>query len=104
MDGQSSTSGDNRINSRILVADEWANTVTHAVGLVGGIAGSGLLLMHVVQRGELDRLLGCSVYAVTLVMVYTASTLSHAVRQPAWKNFFRVLHEMYRYIHNQIIL
>lgn len=91
MCGQSFTSSEERVSSRVLVGEEWANTVTHAVGLLCGIVGSGLLLMHVVQRGDLGRLLGCSVYAVTLVLVYTASTLSHAVNQPAWKNFFRVL-------------
>jgi hemolysin III len=41
------------------------------------------------MRGSNWQIVSCLIYAGSLVAVYTASTLSHWVRSPGWKQLFR---------------
>jgi hemolysin III len=72
-------------------AEDIVNSVTHGVGLILSLAGSAILLSRVLSQPDTWRLLGCGVFAATLVAVYAASTLSHAVTRPAWRRAFRIL-------------
>lgn len=63
--------------------EEFANTLTHAAGVVLSLAGAvGLLVIC----SHWAVMLACSLYALTLVATYAASSLSHAVRRPDWKH------------------
>jgi hemolysin III len=77
-------------NSRTL-AEEIVNSVTHGIGLILSLVGSLILLVRVLSQPDMWRLLGCGVFATALVVVYAASTLSHAVARPAWRRVFRIL-------------
>jgi hemolysin III len=44
------------------------------------------------------RVAGCSVFALTLVAVYGASTLSHGIVEPWLKRFFRILDQGFIYL------
>ncbi len=70
-------------------AEEWANGLSHAIGCALSLAGAAMLLPPVIQRGEPWQLISCLVYCGSLVAVYAASTLSHWVQTPRWKDFFR---------------
>ncbi|MCI0359693.1 MAG: hemolysin III family protein [Planctomycetaceae bacterium] len=72
-------------------AEEIVNSVTHGIGLVLSLAGSLILLIRVLEQPDWWRLSGCAVFATALVTVYAASTLSHAVTRPAWRQAFRTL-------------
>ena len=69
--------------------EEWANGLTHAVGLVGSAVAGFCLVQAVIGRGSTWQILSCSVYVATLVGVYAASTLSHWVTNPNWRDTFR---------------
>ncbi len=71
--------------------EELVNTATHGVGLVLSLAGAGVLVGCVLSGGDIWLIVGCSVYAATLVAVYTASTLSHAISNPRLRHLFRTL-------------
>ena len=71
--------------------EEKFNAATHAVGLLLALAGATALLREVALRGGPWQLLGCGVYAATLVLAYAASMLSHAVERPATRHALRVL-------------
>jgi hemolysin III len=77
-------------HSRSL-AEEVVNSVTHGIGLILSLTGSSILLMRVLSQPDPWRLVGCSLFAMALVAVYAASTLSHAVPRPTWRRTFRIL-------------
>ena len=77
-------------NSRSL-AEEIVNTVTHGIGLILSLVGSSILLSRVLSQPDVWRLVGCGGFAIALVAVYTASTLSHAVMRPDWRRACRIL-------------
>jgi hemolysin III len=71
--------------------EELANSVTHGIGAVLAIVGLGILCAFASQRGSVWHVVGCSVFAATLVLLYTASTLYHSVPSPRAKSVLRVI-------------
>ncbi len=69
--------------------EERINGLTHAVGFVLAVAGSGPLLMTAYDGRLSSRFLSCVVYCIALAGVYAASTLSHWVHEPKWRRRFR---------------
>lgn len=65
--------------------------MTHGVGAVLAIAGLAVLVAFAALRGNAWHVVACSVYGATLVLMYTASTIYHAVPQPRAKRVFRIL-------------
>ncbi len=78
--------------------EEIVNSATHGVGLVLSLVGSLVLLIRLLEQPDWWRLSGCGVFAAALVAVYAASTLSHAVAQPAWRQTFRTLDQSCIYL------
>ena len=72
-------------------AEEFASTVTHGVGLLLSLAGLTVLVVLAALRGTAWHIVSCAVYGATLVLLYTASTLYHAVRTPRAKRILRIL-------------
>lgn len=71
--------------------EEFVNTLTHAAGFVLATAGGLSMIWSVLRHGDIWRIIGCGVFAVSLMAVYAASTLSHSVTSVRWKAFFRQL-------------
>jgi len=71
-------------------AEELANGVSHALGLLASLAAAPILLIAA-ARGGGWTVLGAAVFATSMVCLYLASTLYHSLRGPRAKNFFRVL-------------
>lgn len=69
--------------------DEILNSVTHGAGLALAVTGAVALLAKAAVRGDAWRLAGCAIFAVTLVSVYAASTLSHLAQRRPWRHRFR---------------
>jgi hemolysin III len=59
--------------------EELANAITHGVGLVFSVIGFAILLILALMRGGPWQIAGCAIYGVTLVSLYSASTLYHSV-------------------------
>jgi len=75
---------------RYTTHEEIANSVTHAAGIVLSIIGSVFLAHAAARLGGL-ALATCLVFGCSLVALYTASTLYHAVSSTAAKRILRVL-------------
>ena len=58
--------------------EEIANSVSHGVGLVAALGAAPFLVVHAVRRGGTGTIVGASVFAATMVLLYLASTLYHA--------------------------
>lgn len=60
-----------------LSVEEFANTITHGFGLVLSVVGFIVLLFLAVSRGGPMLIASCIVYGISLVTLYTASTVYH---------------------------
>jgi len=73
-----------------LTLEEIANSVTHGFGLLLSIAGFVVLLVLAILHGTASHIVACSVYGATLICLYTASTLYHAVISPRLKRAMKI--------------
>jgi hemolysin III len=83
---------------RRLPVDEVVNTITHGIGIPLSLAGAALLLTSAAATGDAWRIAGCAVYSVTLVGVFTASTLSHCFVCPKARDLFRAVDQALIYL------
>lgn len=76
--------------------EEKFNAVTHLVGAVLALAGTVVLIVLAALDGDPWKVVGVSIYGVTLVLLYSFSTLYHSLRGRA-KNILRELdhHSIY---------
>ena len=72
-------------------AEELANVLTHGLGVVGGIAATAILIVMASLRSDAWGIVGVAVFGATLVALYSASTIYHAVRQQKLKARLKVL-------------
>jgi hemolysin III len=78
--------------SRVVgVREEVANAVTHGIGLLLSLIGMPILILAALDRGERATVIGASVFGATLIALYAASTLYHAIPHPTLKQRLRVL-------------
>lgn len=80
--------------SREAPSSETANQATHALGLGLSLLGSGVLMSTALSSGDPYRITGCGIYALTLVALYAASTLSHSFTDESRRTFFRMLDQV----------
>lgn len=73
------------------LGEEIANSVTHGVGLVASVAGLVALLAAAFRRGDAWVITSCVIYASTLVLLYAASTLYHALAKTRARRVFQVM-------------
>ncbi len=69
--------------------EEVASLVTHGIGVVLSIAA--LVIMIVLSDGELLKIASALVFGISLVLLYTSSTLYHFFTSPQWKAHFQAL-------------
>ncbi len=74
---------------RQSLVEEIANSVSHGMGFVAALAAGSVLVLA--RRGEPAHVIGASVFAVAMALVYLTSTLYHAMPHGRAKRLFRVL-------------
>ncbi len=72
------------------LGDILANAITHGVGAVLAVVGA-VYLIAAASRGTARHLLSCTVFAVTLVLVYLCSTLYHSLVRTRARHVFHIL-------------
>ncbi|MCK9490307.1 MAG: hemolysin III family protein [Xanthomonadales bacterium] len=78
-------------SARYSPREELANGLIHGVGILLSIIGLALLVGFASARGSALDIVAGSVFGATLIMVYTTSTLYHAVSLPGVKQVLRKL-------------
>jgi hemolysin III len=73
------------------LGEEIANSVSHGIGLALAITAAPILIITAARAGSSWNLVGVSVFAVSMILLYLASTLYHAVTHDGAKRVFRVL-------------
>lgn len=71
--------------------EEIANSLSHGLGLIAALVAAPLLIRHAVRHGDAGFIVGASIFAATMVQLYLASTLYHALPAGRAKRAFRVI-------------
>ena len=78
------------MNAEHLRAEFW-NALTHGAGAVLSLIGGAVLVTLASLYGNGWQLTGAIVFSLSLIGLYTASTLYHAVHHPRIKPILRIL-------------
>lgn len=74
--------------TKLNLAPESVNALTHGTGVVAGLGGT----IHLLQQAWTTPLLiWCGLYGLSLITVYAFSTLSHAIHEPQARRRLRAL-------------
>lgn len=73
------------------LGEEIANSASHGLGFVLAVVGAPFLIVAAAQRGTVADVVGVSVFAATMALLYLASTVYHALPASPAKRFFHVL-------------
>lgn len=71
--------------------EELASALTHGVGALAGAVGALVLVVGAALHGDVWQVVSSAVFGVSLVLLYTASTLYHAARDPRIKARLQIL-------------
>ena len=71
--------------------EEIANTVSHGLGALLALAGAAPLAVRGILSGSFKTGFSMVAYGVSLVLLYTASAVYHAARDPKVKKALRVM-------------
>ena len=78
------------MNSERLSSEEIANAITHGIGLLLSIGGGIILITLAARHASTREIISAAVFATTLVVMYVASTLYHAIPHPRAKRRLKV--------------
>ncbi len=86
------------ITKRYTVGEEIFNSVTHGTGGLLAIAGTAVLIVFAVMYSNSWAVVSSAVFGASMIILYTMSTLYHAITNRKAKTFFRIMD------HNTIFL
>ncbi len=72
------------------VGEEIFNSVSHGVGSLFAVIGSTVLVTMAAMKGSFIGAVAFFVYGLSMVILYTMSTLYHAFPMPSVKKIFRI--------------
>lgn len=61
------------------IAEERANSLSHGIGFLLALVATPVLVIAAARQGNALNIVGVSVFAITMVMLYFSSTLYHAL-------------------------
>lgn len=71
--------------------EEFANSITHGIGVLFSIVAISLLITFSVLNGTAIHVFSCSIFGASILLLYTFSTLYHAIQSPVVKPLLRTL-------------
>jgi len=71
--------------------EEIANAASHGLGFAASLVAVPALVVRAAAQGKMVETLGASVFGASVVLLYLASTLYHALPRGCAKRVFRVL-------------
>jgi hemolysin III len=72
------------------LGEEIANSVSHGVGFLAALVATPLLIAHAARHGA-AAVVGAGVFAATVILQYSMSTMYHALARNRAKRVFRVI-------------
>jgi len=83
--------GTNKVKRMQTRGEEIANTISHGLGAVLALGGAIPLAVRGIQSGSMKAGFSLTAYGISLVLLYTASAVYHAVSNPEVKRALRVM-------------
>ncbi len=80
-----------RETTQYTAFEEIMNSITSGAGLLVSIAGLVLLVAKSSVSGQASHVVSSIVFGMSLILLYTASTLYHSFQRPKIKKFFKIL-------------
>jgi hemolysin III len=71
--------------------EELFNSITHGAGVLLSIAALVLLIVFSSIYGNTGHVVSCTIFGITLILLYTASTLYHSFQKPKIKNILKIV-------------
>lgn len=71
--------------------EEIAHAITHGLGVLASLAGLILMVSRAASQGGTLLLVGVTVFGVSMVLLYTSSTLYHALTHQRAKRVFELM-------------
>lgn len=78
-------------SAKYSIGEEIANSVSHGIGAVTSAVGLGFLIWLSVEYGDVWYVVSTTIYGVSLILLYSASTLYHAISHPRAKRIFQLI-------------
>lgn len=78
-------------SAKYSIGEEIANSVSHGIGAVTSAVGLGFLIWLSVEYGDVWYVVSTTIYGVSLILLYSASTLYHAIPHPRAKRIFQLI-------------
>ena len=72
------------------LGEEVANSITHGIGALLAVAACVILIVTSTFTGDPYKIVSCSIYGASLIIMFTMSTLYHALTNEKAKFIFRI--------------
>ncbi len=74
-----------------MIKEETINAVTHGLGAVLSLGGLAVLVVMAALHGTAIHIVSCSIYGLTLFLLFLSSTLYHSFSNPRVKHVLRII-------------
>ncbi|MFZ0444913.1 MAG: hemolysin III family protein [Bacillus sp. (in: firmicutes)] len=71
--------------------EEISNSITHGIGVILSIAALVILIVFASLYGNVWHVVSFTLFGVTMLLLYTSSTLLHALKPGKAKDFFEIM-------------
>jgi len=79
------------MKNRYSNKEEIAHSITHGIGALLSVIGLAILVVYSSRYGDAWTIVSSGIYGMTLILLYTASTLYHSVTIPGLRNVLQKL-------------
>jgi hemolysin III len=80
------------------ISEEWAHSLSHGLGIVVSITGLAVLVARAAMYGSAIHVVSCAIFSASLILMYTGSTIYHAVSHPRIKVLLRKVDQAMVYL------
>jgi hemolysin III len=78
--------------------EEIANSISHGMALLAALVGAQVLITHAARHQAAINIVGASIFSASMILMYLASMLYHAVPHHKGKHIFRVFDHVAIYV------
>lgn len=80
-----------KLSKRYTLGEEIFSSVSHGIGTLLAIGGTVVLIILAALFSDVWAVVGSAIYGGSLIMLYTMSTLYHAITNEKAKSFFQIM-------------
>ncbi|GHB50598.1 PAQR family membrane homeostasis protein TrhA [Mongoliitalea lutea] len=77
------------VSRKQSLEEEFANSITHGFGILFSIVAIALLVTFSILKDSTIHVVSCSIFGASILLLYTFSTLYHAVQEEKVKSWLR---------------